>query len=207
MELHLESQTRSLRGLFLDTHKNQYSLFIWPSYRNNTWKGAWSQYWVLMQQAWNTLVQILLSVISILNEPNINSPANVDASILYKKYREASDKKKSQTVYAKIILEQVSVWLSVQQWGCLSNDPLHNTTYTTQHCFKVRKSRKIAEEEGIKVPTKVEDYVIRPPKLSSSLHQSFGSSVDVEENDNNLVSETLHQSLCCLSIRITVDVP
>ena len=99
----------------------------------------------------------------------------MDASILYKKYREASDKKKSQTVYAKIILEQVSVWL----W----------TTFLLVEYFQVRKSRKIAEDEGIKVPTKVEDYVIRPPKLSSSLHQSFGSSVDVEENDNNLVSD------------------
>ena len=77
-----------------------------------------------MQQAWNTLVQILLSVISILNEPNINSPANVDASILYKKYREASDKKKSTTVYAKIILEQVSISLSVYQYFLFRKDPL-----------------------------------------------------------------------------------
>ena len=51
----------------------------------------------------------------------------------------------------------------------------------------MRKSRQVAEQEGIIVPTKVEDYVVRAPKLSSSLHQSFGSSVDVEENDNNPV--------------------
>ena len=57
--------------------------------------------------------QILLSVISILNEPNCSSPANVDASILYKKYRDASDKKKHQTAYAKIVLEQVR-WNSYQ---------------------------------------------------------------------------------------------
>ena len=52
--------------------------------------------------------KILLSVISILNEPNCSSPANVDASIMYRKYRDASDKKKQQTAYAKIILEQVN---------------------------------------------------------------------------------------------------
>ena len=53
--------------------------------------------------------KILLSVISILNEPNCSSPANVDASIMYRKYRDASDKKKQQTAYAKIILEQVNL--------------------------------------------------------------------------------------------------
>lgn len=31
---------------------------------------------------------ILLSVISLLNEPNISSPANVDASVMYRKYRD-----------------------------------------------------------------------------------------------------------------------
>ena len=66
--------------------------------------------------------------------------------------------------------------------------------------FQVRKSRQIAEAEGIKVPTKVEDYVVRAPRLSSSLHQSFGSSVDVEENDNNLVSVRSRKELLYNSI-------
>jgi ubiquitin-conjugating enzyme E2 R len=34
---------------------------------------------------------ILLSVISLLNEPNTSSPANVDASVMYRKWKEGKD--------------------------------------------------------------------------------------------------------------------
>ena len=37
---------------------------------------------------------ILLSVISLLNEPNVSSAANVDASVLYRKWRESRGKDK-----------------------------------------------------------------------------------------------------------------
>ena len=42
-----------------------------------------------------------------LNEPNTSSPANVDASILYQKYKEANDKKKPATTYAIKIKAEV----------------------------------------------------------------------------------------------------
>ena len=106
---------------------------------------------------------------------------------MYKKYRDASEKKKHQTAYAKIILEQVKK----SYFSFFQNFFVK---------FQVRKSRQIAEAEGIKVPTKVEDYVVRAPRLSSSLHQSFGSSVDVEENDNNLVSIRSRKELLYNSI-------
>ncbi|XP_023226991.1 ubiquitin-conjugating enzyme E2 R2-like isoform X2 [Centruroides sculpturatus] len=48
---------------------------------------------------------ILLSVISLLNEPNISSPANVDASIMYRKWKES---KGSEKEYEEIIKKQVS---------------------------------------------------------------------------------------------------
>ena len=34
---------------------------------------------------------ILLSVISLLNEPNTQSPANVDASVMYRKWKDGHD--------------------------------------------------------------------------------------------------------------------
>jgi ubiquitin-conjugating enzyme E2 R len=34
---------------------------------------------------------VLLSVISLLNEPNTSSPANVDASVMYRKWKEGKD--------------------------------------------------------------------------------------------------------------------
>jgi ubiquitin-conjugating enzyme E2 R len=45
-------------------------------------------------ERWNPTQQvrtILLSVISLLNEPNISSPANVDASVSYRRWREGLD--------------------------------------------------------------------------------------------------------------------
>ncbi|CAI4225856.1 unnamed protein product [Auanema sp. JU1783] len=45
---------------------------------------------------------ILLSVISLLNEPNTSSPANVDASVAYRKWKDGSDLE-----YANIVRKQV----------------------------------------------------------------------------------------------------
>lgn len=39
-----------------------------------------------------SLRTILLSVISLLNEPNTFSPANVDASVMYRKWRDSKGK-------------------------------------------------------------------------------------------------------------------
>jgi len=43
---------------------------------------------------------ILLSIISLLNEPNTFSPANVDASVAFRKWRDSKGKEKD---YANII--------------------------------------------------------------------------------------------------------
>lgn len=43
---------------------------------------------------------ILLSVISLLNEPNTFSPANVDASVMFRKWR---DSKGKDSEYEKIV--------------------------------------------------------------------------------------------------------
>jgi ubiquitin-conjugating enzyme E2 R len=37
---------------------------------------------------------ILLSIISLLNEPNTSSPANVDASVMYRRWRDSKHKDK-----------------------------------------------------------------------------------------------------------------
>lgn len=48
---------------------------------------------------------ILLSVISLLNEPNTSSPANVDASVMYRKWKDTKGKDKE---YENIIRKQVA---------------------------------------------------------------------------------------------------
>jgi len=47
---------------------------------------------------------ILLSVVSLLNEPNTSSPANVDASVMYRRFKESKGKDKE---YENIIKKQV----------------------------------------------------------------------------------------------------
>ena len=62
------------------------------------------------------------SVISLLNEPNCSSPANIEASVAYRKYRDASAKKKQATEYSKIISSQVKIYelnlisINIQRW-------------------------------------------------------------------------------------------
>ena len=43
-----------------------------------------------------------MSIISLLNEPNTSSPANVDASVMYRKWKEKGDK-----AYENMVKEQV----------------------------------------------------------------------------------------------------
>ncbi|GFR91432.1 ubiquitin-conjugating enzyme E2 R2-like [Elysia marginata] len=61
----------------------------------------------LPSERWNptqTVRTILLSVISLLNEPNTFSPANVDASVMFRKWKESKGKEKE---YENIIRKQV----------------------------------------------------------------------------------------------------
>uniref|UniRef100_A0AAY4BNW5 E2 ubiquitin-conjugating enzyme n=1 Tax=Denticeps clupeoides TaxID=299321 RepID=A0AAY4BNW5_9TELE len=61
----------------------------------------------LPSERWNptqNVRTILLSVISLLNEPNTFSPANVDASVMYRKWR---DSKGKECEYTEIIRKQV----------------------------------------------------------------------------------------------------
>jgi len=51
-------------------------------------------------KAFVLLRTILLSIISLLNEPNTFSPANVDASVAFRKWRDSRGKEKD---YANII--------------------------------------------------------------------------------------------------------
>lgn len=47
---------------------------------------------------------VLLSVISLLNEPNTYSPANVDASVMYRRFRESKGKDKEYENIIRLVL-------------------------------------------------------------------------------------------------------
>ncbi|UYV63267.1 CDC34 [Cordylochernes scorpioides] len=62
----------------------------------------------LPSERWNptqNVRTVLLSVISLLNEPNTFSPANVDASVMYRRWKESRGKDKE---YENIIRKQVA---------------------------------------------------------------------------------------------------
>jgi len=62
----------------------------------------------LPSERWNpaqNVRTVLLSIISLLNEPNTSSPANVDASIMFRRWRESKQKDKE---YESIIKRQVA---------------------------------------------------------------------------------------------------
>jgi len=61
----------------------------------------------LASERWNptqSVSTVLLSVISMLNEPNISSPANVDASVMYRSKREEYDARVCEQVEASKLL-------------------------------------------------------------------------------------------------------
>ncbi|KAL1437069.1 hypothetical protein MTO96_049070 [Rhipicephalus appendiculatus] len=98
---------------------------------------------------------ILLSVISLLNEPNTFSPANVDASVMYRRWK---DSKGADKEYENIIRK------------CVAD------------------SRLEAEKDGVRIPTTVDDYVVKckqpkPVETSTDLTDIFYDTTDDDTGD------------------------
>ncbi|KAK2721089.1 hypothetical protein QYM36_003383, partial [Artemia franciscana] len=101
---------------------------------------------------------VLLSVISLLNEPNCSSPANVDASVMYRKWKESKDKE-----YENIIK------LFKNNLGFKLIDEVPNTfinEFIIVFAGKKQVEQSIAEavKDGVKVPTTREEYCIKTKK-------------------------------------------
>jgi len=71
---------------------------------------------------------VLLSVISLLNEPNTFSPANVDASVMYRRWKDSKGKDKE---YENIIRKQVSASQTEAE-----KDKVHVPTTVEEYCIK-----------------------------------------------------------------------
>lgn len=71
---------------------------------------------------------ILLSVISLLNEPNTFSPASVDASVMYRKWKDSNGKEKE---YENIIRKQVAASQIEAE-----KDKVHVPTTVEEYCIK-----------------------------------------------------------------------
>ncbi|CAB1354163.1 unnamed protein product [Coregonus sp. 'balchen'] len=87
----------------------------------------------LPSERWNptqNVRTILLSVISLLNEPNTFSPANVDASVMFRKWRDSKGKDKE---YAEIIRKQV-----VSTVAEAERDGVKVPTTLAEYCVQTR---------------------------------------------------------------------
>jgi len=95
----------------------------------------------LPSERWNptqNVRTILLSVISLLNEPNTFSPANVDASVMFRKWR---DSKGKDNEYEKIVKKQVSrTKLEAEK------ENIKVPTTVEDYCVKSRPSRSEPED-------------------------------------------------------------
>ncbi|KAJ3123982.1 Ubiquitin-conjugating enzyme E2 R2 [Nowakowskiella sp. JEL0407] len=107
------------------------------------------------EERWNptqSVESILLSVVSLLNDPNCSSPANVDASVMFRKDR---------AEYNRIIAKQVE---------------LSKTNYPAD----------------LKVPTRDEDFVIKPPSKIEE-DDSFWYDEEEEEDDDGEDAEEIEE--------------
>ncbi|XP_065103062.1 cell division cycle 34 homolog (S. cerevisiae) a [Paramisgurnus dabryanus] len=87
----------------------------------------------LPSERWNptqNVRTILLSVISLLNEPNTFSPANVDASVMYRKWRDSKGKDRE---YAEIIRKQVQATKAEAE-----RDGVKVPTTLAEYCVRTR---------------------------------------------------------------------
>lgn len=87
----------------------------------------------LPSERWNptqNVRTILLSVISLLNEPNTFSPANVDASVMYRKWKDSKGKDRE---YAEIIRKQVLATKAEAE-----RDGVKVPTTLAEYCIRTR---------------------------------------------------------------------
>ncbi|AWP04226.1 Hypothetical protein SMAX5B_005750 [Scophthalmus maximus] len=101
----------------------------------------------LPSERWNptqNVRTILLSVISLLNEPNTFSPANVDASVMYRKWRDSKGKDRE---YVEIIRKQV-----VATKAEAERDGVKVPTTLAEYCIRTRVFDS-PEELKVKVET------------------------------------------------------
>jgi ubiquitin-conjugating enzyme E2 R len=92
-------------------------------------------------ERWNptqSVRTVLLSVISLLNEPNTSSPANVDASVMYRKWKESKGKDEE---YATIVKRQVDeTKKEADKDGVVVPQTLE------EYCLKTRKEADDAQD-------------------------------------------------------------
>ena len=103
----------------------------------------------------------MLSVISLLNEPNTFSPANVDASVMYRRWKESKGKDKE---YENIIRKQVSASRIEAE-----KDQVVVPTTIEEYCIKPKQKPQEAEADI----------------LTEFYDDDYGDDLDDEDDEND----------------------
>ncbi|ELK29405.1 Ubiquitin-conjugating enzyme E2 R1 [Myotis davidii] len=130
----------------------------------------------LPSERWNptqNVRTILLSVISLLNEPNTFSPANVDASVMYRKWKESKGKDREYTdIIRTILLSVISLLNEPNTFSPANVDASvmyrkwkeskgKDREYTDIIRKQVLGTKVDAERDGVKVPTTLAEYCVK----------------------------------------------
>ncbi|TGZ58781.1 hypothetical protein CRM22_009446 [Opisthorchis felineus] len=130
----------------------------------------------LASERWNptqNVRTILLSVISLLNEPNIHSAAHVDASISYRKWKESNGKENE--------FEQIVRSLVHQTHADAEKDGVHVPTTVEEYCVSGRPGNDPDQSETGQDGSDFDDY-----------YEYYPSDVDdADEDDDAACSESL----------------
>lgn len=141
---------------------------------------------------------ILLSVISLLNEPNTFSPANVDASVMYRKWRDSKGKdreyieiiryhEKGSHTLVTLIMYQVPRVPALTVSVLTPHSPSHALSHDRK---QVLATKADADRDGVKVPVTLDEYCVRtqvPPTDDGSnlLYDDYYDDEELEDDDDD----------------------
>jgi ubiquitin-conjugating enzyme E2 R len=128
-------------------------------------------------ERWNptqSVRTVLLSVVSLLNEPNTYSPANVDASVMFRRWKDSKDKDKE---YENIIKRQVQASkIDAEKDGVVVPVTME------EYCMKAKKPSWSAQD-SIEMDDFYDDDCYDMDNDYSDEESLSGA--DVSENENN----------------------
>ncbi|ALC44733.1 CG7656 [Drosophila busckii] len=118
---------------------------------------------------------ILLSVISLLNEPNTYSPANVDASVMYRRWRDSQGK---DTEYPNIIRKQaLAANVDAKREGVVVPMTLED------YCLK--PTPKPSTESGLDANFYDDDFDLETEDLPTDSDEETDEDDDEEDDDED----------------------
>lgn len=150
----------------------------------------------LPQERWNptqSVRTVIMSIISLLNEPNTFSPANVDASIMYRDYTKSTNKDKVQP-YLNFVNKTIedSQKEAVKDGVVIPNDEKEYCIVGRRNSMTSRSSLALGENMNRR-ETSSRSADSKESKSSSSIFHSYDEYTSSPNEDNDDSSEEQEQ--------------